>query len=580
MMRTQTNQTGRGVVASSPRGADQPSGAPAVKTTATSTHSQPGSKTAETGGAGARIKHVVVLMLENRSFDQMLGLLPGVNGVKLGPDGIDPAHVNYLDPQKPDPSQAYPVHKAQYFGIPEGDIPPPTDVKGISTDLYGGPSHSFPSASQQLYNDAWGPGGSGAKGTTPSTGSGFVKGYAAELMRTYAAWAKQDTTFKVPDAPPRDHIEVAMAAFTPEQLPVINGLAEAFCVCDNWFSEVPGPTEPNRLFMHAATSVGLVHNPWEFPIGARTIYEDIVAAGGRTWGCYYYDLADTANFPVLKGQTDKILPFDRFATDLQSPSTFPNYVFLCPRYTNSEQGFANSQHAPYDVRYGEHWIADVYEALRKSAIWDNTLLVITYDEHGGFYDHVLPPDQNILSPDGIASPTAYDKTKYGYMFDSSGKPQQEYVFNFDRLGCRVPAVLVSPWIARGHVESRRLQHTSVLATVRKMWGLSATPLTAREGQAGTFEDLFQKLPRARTDCPTTLARPPLPDESLQAAMDQPLSHVQQEIFQQVNHLDGHPDSGKPAPMPKTQGEASRYIAERNLAHRRYHDARRAGGGKR
>ena len=74
-------------------------------------------------------------------------------------------------------------------------------MKGNATDLYGGPSHSFPSASQQLYNDAWGPAGSGAKGTTPVTGSGFVKGYAAELMRTYADWAKQDPTFKVPDAP-------------------------------------------------------------------------------------------------------------------------------------------------------------------------------------------------------------------------------------------------------------------------------------------------------------------------------------------------------------------------------------------
>ena len=103
------------------------------------------------------IDHVVVLMLENRSFDQMLGLLPGVNGVTLDADGADPAHVNYLDPQNPAPEEAFPVAEAQYFGIPEGDIPPPQQLNGIATDLYGGPSHSFPSATQQLYNDAWGP---------------------------------------------------------------------------------------------------------------------------------------------------------------------------------------------------------------------------------------------------------------------------------------------------------------------------------------------------------------------------------------------------------------------------------------
>ena len=84
--------------------------------------------------------------------------------------------------------------------------------------------------------------------------------------------------------------------------------------------------------------------------------------------------------------------FDRFATDLKDPASFPNYVFLRPRDSNSEEGLANSQHAPWDVRFGEHWIADVYEALRQTDIWEQTLLIITYDEHGGFYDHVYPPD--------------------------------------------------------------------------------------------------------------------------------------------------------------------------------------------
>ena len=427
--------------------------------------------TTETGGAGARIKHVVVLMLENRSFDQMLGLLPGVNGVKLGPDGTDPAHVNYLDPQKPDPGQAYAVHKAQYFGIPEGDIPPPADMKGIATDLYGGPSHSFPSASQQLYNDAWGPAGSGAKGTTPVTGSGFVKSYAAELMQTYAAWAKDRTpTFKVPDAPPRDHVEVAMAAFTPEQLPVINGLAQAFCVCDHWFSEVPGPTEPNRLFMHAATSVGLVHNPWEFPINARTIYEDIDERAARPGAA----ITTTWRTPPTsrRSRPDRQDPAVRA---LCHRSAAPGHVsqlrLSLSALHQCDRASPTRSMRPTTCATASTGSPTSTRRCARAPSGNSTLLVITYDEHGGFYDHVFPPDRNILSPDGLTSPTAYDKPAVPLHVRPYGRPKPQYAVHFDRLGFRVPAVLVSPWLAKGHVESRRLQHTSVLATVRKMWGL-------------------------------------------------------------------------------------------------------------
>lgn len=532
---------------------------------------------ADTGGgrAGERIDHVVVLMLENRSFDQMLGGLPGVDGVPSD-GGTNTSFVNYLDPQHPDPDEAFPVSRAQYFGVPDGDIPPPAQMNGVATELYGGPSHSFPSANQQLCNDQRGPAGEGAQGTTPATNSGFVKSYSDELKRTYASWARADPAFVAPDEPTRAHLEIAMAAYSPDQLPVLNGLASAFCVCDRWFSEVPGPTEPNRLFMHAATSVGFVHNPWAYPVPARTIYEDIDEVGNRTWATYYYDLADAVNFPALKSQTDKLRLFDQFFADVNRPD-FPSYVFLCPRYMNAEDGFANSQHAPWDVRFGEHWVADVYEAIRNSPIWERTLLVITYDEHGGFHDHVSPPDQAIAPPDDYRSPTAYDAANYGYMFADDGTPKPEYVFAFDRLGFRVPAVLVSPWLEPGRIEHRRLQHTSVLATVRRMWGLRSEPLTGREARAATFDDLLEVLPEPRPDCPATLTRPSLPDVSLQAALDQPLSPAQKDIFAQVVHLDGHPQSGEEPPMPSTQGEAAAYIAERNDAHRAHHEATVPGG---
>lgn len=194
------------------------------------------------------------------------------------------------------------------------------------------------------------------------------------------------------------------------------------------------------------------------------------------------------------------------------------------------------------------------------------MLIVTYDEHGGFYDHVLPPENGVLPPDQYTSPTSYDREKSPYMFMSSGEPKKQYQFSFNRLGFRVPAVLISPWLPQGFCEKRQLQHTSVLATVRKMWGLNPRPLTAREGQAQSFDDLFETLKKPRTDCPETLIRPDLPERSLNEAMDQPLSPVQKEIFRQVLHLDGHPDSGKEVDIPKTQREASQYINRRRKAH--------------
>lgn len=524
-------------------------------------------------------------MLENRSFDQMLGSLPGVDGVspasadhtaEAAEPGEPGARVNYVDPQHPSAEGAFPVSVAQYFGIPDGDVPPPQSLDGVATELYGGPSHSFPAATQQLCNDQRGPAGRGAIGAVPASNNGFVSSYRAELLRTYAAWARRDPTFRAPAEPPPDHLAVAMAAFSPSQLPVLSTLAETFCVCDQWFSEVPGPTEPNRLFMHAGTSMGFVHNPWEYPVTARTIYEDIDEQGTRSWATYYFDLADASNFPALKSQVAKLRPFSQFYTDLGDPDSFPNYVFLCPQYMNSPDGFANSQHAPWDVRYGEHLIADVYEALRGSDIWESTLFIVTYDEHGGFYDHVLPPSEGVLPPDGLRSPTDYDRQKYPYTFNADGTPNPEYVFGFDRLGFRVPTVLVSPWIEAGRIESRRLQHTSVLATVRRMWGLRPEPLTAREGQAVPFDDLLESLGSPRTDCPLTLDRPSLPSASLQEAADQPLSPAQRDVFAQVTHLDGHPDTGQPVAVPATQGEAARYIAERDGAHRSHHAGEASG----
>jgi len=332
---------------------------------------------------------------------------------------------------------------------------------------------------------------------------------------------------------------------------------------------VPGPTEPNRLFAHAATAVGLTHNPWEFPVTARTIYEELDKAG-RDWAFFFNDISDSAVFPQLKKRIDRLLRFDTFAQHC-SAGSLPAYSFLCPRYNDAPGLFPNSEHAPFDIRYGDNLIADVYDALRASPIWDSTLLIVTFDEHGGYYDHVSPPATGVSNPDGLTSPTAYDRQQARKNPKANGyllKP--EYSFDFTRLGLRVPAVLVSPWIAKGVVDSTRYQHTSIFATLRDLFGIGT--LTKRDAEARSFSTVLS-LPRPRTNAPPTLNRPTLPKPDGQH-LKRPPTQRQKDMWPILSHLDGHPHSGTVTRPPATRLAAHRYIEERLAAHERFHRERR------
>lgn len=498
--------------------------------------------------ASERIEHIVVLMLENRSFDHMLGLLPGVEGL-LGKDGQIRKDLSNLADSSDPSSTRYAVGDGAPYAIP---------TKDIGDAGFGGPSHSFPAATEQLY---------GTK--TPSTEqigaeaplSGFVQSYIKELKYSVH---RED--------PSEAETSVPMLAFDPSRVPVLSTLAREYCVCDHWYSEVPGPTQPNRLFTHAATSLGFTHNVWSHPIHARTIYEQLDDEG-RSWAFYYHDLSDSNSFPQLNKRTDRIHTFDRFFQDARSGRTLPYYSFLCPLYADTPVERANSQHAPYDIRYGEYLIAEVYEALRQSEVWESTLLVIIYDEHGGFYDHVGPPHEGVASPDGLSSPTDYDKQEAAKSERSKYLLDPDYAFDFTRLGLRVPAVLVSPWIAKGRVDSTPYQHTSIMATLRK-WSGIAEPLTKRDAQAADFGALLEQLDAPRTDTLTRLPRPSLPTETDEDYLQQPLTDKQKDIFPLIGHLDGHHDSGQAVEPPATRGEAQAYIKERIDAHERYHAERR------
>ena len=479
-----------------------------------------------------RIEHVVVLMLENRSFDHIFGFRQGVNGVS----GTE---FNLLDPTKPE-SDVNPAFHAG-SGAPFSVI-----------DSKNGPSHSLKGTNVQIFNNGQGPAAQHL-----ASNIGFARNYHDELVSEHI------------QHPSEAAIAVAMQSFSPAHLPSINALADAFCVCDNWFSEVPGPTQPNRLYMHAATSAGFAHNVWSKKFDVQTIYNNLEAAG-VSWATYDFDLNEVRqNFTRINGSAPNFKKFEALAVDVQQ-DTLANYSFICPRFNNSAEGHGNSQHAPEDARYGDNLVADVYEALRANdAVWAKTVLIVTYDEHGGFYDHVIPPSENIPNPDGINSPVA-------------GDPGASFVppFKFDRLGLRVPVVIASPWVKAGKVDSTRYQHTSVLATLKKMFGLPSF-LTLRDASANPFDQIFQELSEARTDTPKKLPRATLPKitasaDSAAHPLNETLNEDQRDMLVGAFHLTQPSENLALAAttaemptihdLPQTQGDAAAFIRNRFRSH--------------
>lgn len=461
-----------------------------------------------------RIEHVVVLMLENRAFDHIFGYRAGVAGLRGD-------EFNLLEPTAP-VSQANPsyyVSNGAPFAVPVGE----------------GPGHSFADAQWQEFNNASGPGAG-----SPARNNGFVRNYRNELV----------LADRVRNPTPEE-IRVVMESFAPGRLPSIEALADAFCVCDNWYSEVPGPTQPNRLYMHAATSVGYVYNDWSRIFDVRTIYNSLTDAG-YSWATYDFDQNEVREFSQVRDQTDAFREFSSFAADVKS-GALPSYSFIIPRFFNKDQP-ANSQHAPQDARYGDNLVADVYEAMRANPrVWQKSALIVTYDEHGGFYDHVIPPSNGVPNPDGINSPPQGDT--------ASWIPK----FAFDRLGFRVPAVIASPWVAKGKVDSTRYQHTSVLATLKALWGLPEF-LTRRDASAQPFNGLFAELKAPRGDTPQTLPRaavtpsPTSKDDPAYPA-NQPMDATQADMLMGVHGMMRtlHPNRHFHAHLHMTQGEASDFI---------------------
>ena len=419
----------------------------------------------------SKVEHIFVLMLENRSFDHMLGFLPR-EGHLSGVDGLSGREFNLLDAADP-ASQRFHVRTGAPFAMPD-QLDPDHSVVAVNYQLTG--STEGPSA--------W----------SPARNDGFVENFA---------WAAGQTLGR---AATTEEIQTVMDCFDSKELPALSMLAREFCLCDHWHADVPGPTMPNRIFVHAATSNGVAVNQFDRPFPIPTIYQRLAEAG-RSWRNYFYNLNDLVQFPNLDLNADNNRFFSAFAGDIEAGDA-ADYTFLQPSYLSGSQPdeVDNSQHAPADVRYGEELIAKIYNAIRgNEELWRTSVLIVTYDEHGGFYDHVVPPF-------GVANP--------------DGKESADPPFDFRRLGVRVPAVVVSPWI-RPMVDSTVYSHSSIAATVKEHFGLPAF-LTRRDATANRFTHLLSDSGGFREDTPKTLrARVPKKrgDEGAK-----PLSPVQRQML--------------------------------------------------
>jgi phospholipase C len=415
----------------------------------------------ETGTANLeKIDHIVVLMLENRSFDHLLGYL----SLEGGRDDIDGLRVEFANDLG---GRRYPVRHLETTAIPDD------------------PDHSASSVDLQIGD---------------SEMNGFVTSFAKTLARRGVA-----------DGDPGR----VMGYYNAADVPVYDHLAREFAVCDRWFSSVPGATWPNRLYALSGRAArsrdDLPHNlP---PMYNQPSFVRHLDAHGVTWRWYSFEVGTLrlADSRYALGHHDHFAFFSRenlnwkaalelrvdaFATSFLEDAargTLPSVSWIDPNFSNfNPVGFQpNDDHAPADIKDGQELVLAVYHALAAGPQWNKTMLVIFYDEHGGFYDHVPPP----AAPDD--------------------NPRM-----FGRYGVRVPALIVSPWVQPGSVSTTLFDHTTVLKTILLRFAPDALSrpkhhrgLLARSAAAGHPHYLGTRVAQARDlgELLTRSAPRPAPD---------------------------------------------------------------------
>jgi phospholipase C len=425
----------------------------------------------------AGVEHVVLLMMENRSFDHLLSWLPGADGVH---------------------DLVFPEYDASFPSSTDGlyypNYPLAPDFQGCG---YSDADHSWEGWLVEYNNGALNgflqrPGTfSGTPGVTPATANTFPIGYYTNLD---------------PDG----------TAKTQPDLPVLGALAQNYTVCDRYFAAIAAETFPNRFYQHAGQT-DRDHNSFA-PSSLATIWDQLWPFGvpgnttGRPTGAYYFSdlpyllLWQTTYAGYIHPYSDSVtnpppglglthpFPGPSFL-DTVAAGNLANVTFVDPAFNGEGAGTSDDDHPLADLRLGERLIADVYHALHDAGYLDSTVLVVTFDEWGGFYDHVPPPTvidtTNPANVDhsGNNRPTAYPGPNYP---------------NYAQLGFRVPCIVVSSYAPAQVVGSPQsvgpFEHTSTLALIESLFGLN--PLTDRDKNANNLGMLLSS--NKRSDDPASL----------------------------------------------------------------------------
>jgi len=431
----------------------------------------------------AAFEHIVVLMMENRSFDQVLGWLYPTDRPRAGQRFEGLAGRWCTNPSL----SGLPVPAHRFSGTPEDVLVSPSV----------NPGEGYHHTLRQLW-------GADDQDGAP-TMDGFVADYEAHLRSALGR-----------DPDPAEYAQV-MGGFGPEALPVLSTLAERFGVFDHWFSAVPSDTWPNRAFFHAATSNGFMSNAggggfrkWLDAPAVPTVFNTLQDAG-VPWRVYYDASQVVSLTGILAAPSiqqywqSNFRSMEQFRADART-GDLPAYAFIEPRmvYDRNSMHPPASSDTPRPGRYSkavadmlaaEALVAEVYSAIRDGGRPGgsnplNTTLLITFDEHGGMYDHVPPP--RAVPPDDRA-------------------PAGEDGFRFDRLGVRVPTIVVSAWTDPRTVVNTPVDHCSVIATLNGVHGLPA--LTDRDqASAPVFGAANRTTPRHAGSWPVVTAprvpRPP------------------------------------------------------------------------
>jgi len=411
-------------------------------------------------------------MLENRSFDCMFGMLQAkVTGV----DGLRGDETN-------------PWH------APNGSI---EQVRVWNDAALNAASATIPDPDPGELHDDIAMQLRGLNGDAPM--GGFVDNY----MRQPAADRPYDP-------------KAVMHTFTPDQVPALSQLACSFGVSDRWFASAPCQTWPNRFFAHTGTAAGYVNNdPPHFPYMMPTVFGRL-ADKHCNWRIYFHDFPQAATLAKLWDDVPTHFRFfNAFLADAAA-GTLPSYSFIEPRYFTDTvlNLIPNDMHPPHNIGYGDQLVAQVYDAVRAGPHWKQTLLIVTIDEHGGCYDHVVPPaatPPDNLTPDNVV---------------------------FDRYGVRVPAVIVSPYVHAGSLirppGAVPFDHTSIAATLRKLFGVQ--PLTARDAAAPDLLDALDTRPDNDGPDRIVAAAPPPAVAEVARVANKPPNDLQASLAAAAVHL--------------------------------------------